>query len=94
MSQNTFPTQNPFLPLHAYCYFGAASMNAETIVKLIEEMVDIKVQQQAETQLRPKPEFAKLLEEKRFADRRRLELIKQELTRLLGQPAVKIVERK
>ena len=69
-------------------------MNAETIVRLIEEMVDIKVQQQAETQLRPKPEFARLLEEKRFADRRRLELIKQELTRLLSQPAVKIVERK
>lgn len=69
-------------------------MNADTIVKLIEEMVDIKVHQQAETQLRPKPEFARLLQEKQFADRRRLELIKQELTRLLGQPAVKIVERK
>jgi len=69
-------------------------MNAEAIVKLIEEMVDIKVQQQAETQLRPKPELVRLLEEKRFADRRRLEMIKQELTRLLGQPMVKIVERK
>jgi hypothetical protein len=68
-------------------------MNADTIVKLIEEMVDIKVNQQAEAQLRPKPEFARLLEEKKFADRRRLELIKQELTRLLGQPVVKIVER-
>ena len=69
-------------------------MNAETIVRLIEEMVDIKVQQQAESQLRPKPEFARLLEEKRFADRRRLEMLKQELARLLGQPAVKIVERR
>ena len=69
-------------------------MNAEIIVKLIEEMVDIKVVQQAEAQLRPKPELVKLLEEKRYADRRRLELIKQELTRLLGQPVVKIVERK
>src|SRR6185436_17320741 len=71
-----------------------AAMNAEIIVKLIEEMVDIKVVQQAEAQLRPKPELVKLLEEKRYADRRRLELIKQELTRLLGQPVVKIVERK
>ena len=59
-------------------------MNAETIVKLIEEMVDIKVHQHAEAQLRPRPEFAKLLEEKQFADRRRLELIKQELARQLG----------
>ena len=59
-------------------------MNAETIVRLIEEMVDIKVQQQAETHLRPKPEFVRLLEEKRFADRRRLELIKAELARLLS----------
>jgi len=68
-------------------------MNAETIVKLIEEMVDIKVHQQAESHLKPKPELIRLLEEKKFADRRRLELIKQELTRLLSQPVVKIVER-
>jgi hypothetical protein len=58
-------------------------MNAETIVQLIEEMVDIKVHQQAETHLRPKPEFARMLEEKRYADRRRLELIKAELARQL-----------
>ena len=58
-------------------------MNADTIVQLIEEMVDIKVHQQAETQLRPKPEFARMLEEKRYADRRRLELVKAELARLL-----------
>ena len=69
-------------------------MTAQMFVKLLEEMVDIKVNHQAESHLRPKPEFARLLQEKQFADRRRLELIKQELTRLLGQPAVKIVERK
>ena len=68
-------------------------MNAETIVKLIEEMVEIKVQQQAGMQLSVKPELARLLDEKRHADRRRLELVKQELARLLGQPVVKIVER-
>jgi len=63
-------------------------MNADMIVKLIEEMVDIKVQQQAETNLQPRPEVAKLLAEKRFADRRRLEMIKAELARLFAQPVV------
>ena len=82
------------LVAHVFCYVQPQLMNADTIVKLIEEMVDLKVHQQAEAQLHPKPEFARLLEEKRFADRRRLELIKQELARLLGQPQVKIVERK
>ena len=69
-------------------------MNAETIVKLIEEMVDIKVQQQTGMHLQLKPELAKLLAEKRYADSRRLELVKQELARLLGQSMVKVVERK
>ena len=69
-------------------------MNAEAIVRLIDEMLDIKVQQQAVTHLQAKPELARMLEEKRQADRRRLELVKQELVRLLGQPVVKIVERK
>ena len=68
-------------------------MNAEAIVKLMEEMVDIKVHQHAEAQLHPKPELARVLAEKRFADQRRLELIRQELIRQLSQPAVKIVER-
>jgi cell fate (sporulation/competence/biofilm development) regulator YmcA (YheA/YmcA/DUF963 family) len=69
-------------------------MNGETIVQLIEEMVDIKVHQQAEGQLRHNPEIAKMLAEKRHADRRRLELIKQELTRLHNQPVVRMVERR
>jgi len=64
-------------------------MNAETTVKLIEEMMDIKVQEQAEAHLRAKPELARLLEEKRYADRRRLELIKQELTRQFGEAVTK-----
>jgi hypothetical protein len=69
-------------------------MNADIIVKLIEEMVDIKVHQQTETQLSTKPELARLLAEKRYVDSRRLEMVKQELVRLLGQPSVKIVQRK
>src|SRR5260221_13802014 len=63
--------------------FNPTNMNAEMIVKLIEEMVDIKVQQQAETHIHVKPELARLLEEKPHGDRRRLEMIKQELTRQL-----------
>ena len=58
-------------------------MNAELIVKMIEEMVDIKVQQHAQSQLPPKPEFARLLAEKRYTDSRRLEMVRQELARLL-----------
>ena len=50
-------------------------MHAETLVKLIEEMMDLKVQHYAESHLKPNPEVAKLLLEKRETDRRRLEQI-------------------
>jgi hypothetical protein len=63
-----------------------ADMSAEMFVKLIEEMVDIKVHQRVESHLYAKPELARMLEEKRYADRRRLDLIKAELTRLLNGP--------
>ena len=56
-------------------------MRAEAFVNLIEEMLDIKVQQQAEVHLHVKPELARLVQEKRNGDRRRLEMIKQELAR-------------
>jgi len=69
-------------------------MSAEAIVRLIEELVDLKVQQQAGMRPQVNPELARLLEEKRRTDRRRLESVRQELGRLLGQPVVKIVERK
>jgi hypothetical protein len=58
-------------------------MNADTSVKLIEEMVDLKLQQYAESQMRPTPEVARLLHEKRETDRRRLEQIRSELARIL-----------
>jgi hypothetical protein len=61
-------------------------MNADTIVKLMEEMMEIKIQQHAEAQLHPKPELARVLAEKKVADRRRLELIRAELTRQLDCP--------
>ena len=58
-------------------------MNTEAVVKLMEEMVDLKVQNFAESMMKPTPEVARLLHEKRATDRRRLEQIKAELVRLL-----------
>lgn len=61
-------------------------MSAEIFVNLIEELVDIKVHQRVGSHLHAKPELARMLDEKRHADRRRLEMIKQELVRLLSGP--------
>ena len=58
-------------------------MNAETVVKLIEELVDLKLQQHAQTNLKPNQEIARLLEEKRATDRRRLEQIRTALAQSL-----------
>jgi hypothetical protein len=68
-----------------------ANMNAETLVKLIEEMMDLKVQQYAESHLKPNPEVAKLLMEKRETDRRRLEQIRAELARLIAARSAFVV---
>lgn len=57
-------------------------MNSEASVKLIEEMVDLKIQQYAESQMRVTPELGRLLHEKRETDRRRLDQIRAELVRL------------
>jgi hypothetical protein len=59
-------------------------MNAETLVKLVEEMIDLKIQQQAQANLKASPEITRFLEEKRVTDRRRLEQIKTELVRSLN----------
>jgi hypothetical protein len=66
--------------------FSSADMSADKFVKLIEEMVDIKVHQRVEPHLHAKPELARVLEEKRHADRSRLETIRQELVCLLSGP--------
>ena len=58
-------------------------MNSEASVKLLEEMMDLKLQQYAESQLRPTPEVARILYEKRETDRRRLDQIRSELSRIL-----------
>src|ERR1051326_46411 len=63
-------------------------MNAETAARLIEEMMDLKLQHYAESQMRPSPEVAGVLRQKAETDRRRLEQIRSELARLLhGGPA-------
>jgi hypothetical protein len=61
-------------------------MDAVAIVGLIEEMVDLKVQQHAEAHLKPNPEVAKILAEKRATDSRRLQQIRTELARSLSGP--------
>ena len=61
------------------------SMTAETFVKLMEEMVDIKVHLFLESQIKTTPEIARILSEKRHTDHRRLEQIKAELVRSLTQ---------
>jgi hypothetical protein len=58
-------------------------MNAETAARLIEEMMDLKLQHYAESQMRPSPEVAGVLRQKAETDRRRLEQIRSELARLL-----------
>ena len=58
-------------------------MTAESLVGLLEEMMDLKLQQYAQANLRLTPEVAQLLAAKRETDRRRLAQVRSELTRLL-----------
>ena len=59
-------------------------MNGDALVKLIEEMIDLKLQQQAQANLKVNPEITRILEQKRATDRRRLEQIRAELARLFN----------
>jgi len=58
-------------------------MTAETLIGLIEEMMDLKIQQYAESTMKPTPEISRILQEKRQTDYRRLQQIKAELIRSL-----------
>ncbi|MGH7967876.1 MAG: hypothetical protein ACREIC_04025 [Limisphaerales bacterium] len=58
-------------------------MTAQALVGLFEEMMDLKLQQYAESQLKVTPELTRLLHEKRETDRRRLDQIRAELVRFL-----------
>ena len=82
----TRPSRLPTPSQHGFCLGGYRQhrvMSTETVVKLVEEMVDLKVQYFAESMMKTTPEVARLLHEKRATDRRRLEQIKAELVRLL-----------
>ena len=50
---------------------------------MLEEMMDLKVQQYAESIMKPSPEVARILAEKKETDRRRLDQIRAELVRML-----------
>jgi hypothetical protein len=58
-------------------------MTAESLIGLIEEMVDLKIQQHAESSMKATPEIARILHDKRETDHRRLEQIRAELVRVL-----------
>jgi hypothetical protein len=58
-------------------------MTAESLLGLIEELVDLKIQQHAESSMKPTPEIARILHEKRETDQRRLRQIRAELARFL-----------
>jgi len=58
-------------------------MHPITFLGLLEEMIDIKVQQQTESHLKTSPEVAAVLLQKRETDKRRLDQIRAELIRLL-----------
>ncbi len=58
-------------------------MTAENLVRLLEEMMDLKMQRYAQSHLKLTPEIAQLLNEKRETDRRRLDQIRAELVRFL-----------
>jgi hypothetical protein len=61
------------------------AMRPLNFIALLEEMIDVKVQQQTEAHLKPSPEIARLLAKKQETDKRRLDQIRAELVRILTQ---------
>jgi hypothetical protein len=58
-------------------------MTAERLIGLFEEMMDLKIQQHAESSMKTTPEIARVLQDKRETDHRRLEQIRAELVSCL-----------
>lgn len=67
----------------AYGLLHFLDMQPINFIALLEELVDLKVQQQTESHLRTTPELARLVAQKRETDRRRLDQIRAELVRIL-----------
>jgi len=59
-------------------------MTAEALVRLMEEMMDIKVQLLAQSSMKVSPDVARILHEKRDTDKRRLEQVRTEMIRILN----------
>jgi hypothetical protein len=59
-------------------------MTAETLIGMIEEMMDLKIQAYAQSNLKLTPELTEILAQKRETDRRRLDQIRLELVRALA----------
>jgi hypothetical protein len=58
-------------------------MTGESLLGLLEEMMDLKLQQYAQANLKLTPEVAQILHAKRETDRRRLAQVRKELVRFL-----------
>jgi hypothetical protein len=58
-------------------------MSAETFVKLIEELVELKVQVHLANHVKTSPELARVLGRKRESDRLRVEQVRLELIQAL-----------
>jgi hypothetical protein len=54
-------------------------MSAQEFVGLLEKLIDLKLQAQAELQMKVPPEMTRMFQEKRQEDRQRMALIKNQL---------------
>jgi hypothetical protein len=54
-------------------------MSAQEFVGLLEKLIDLKLQQQAELQMKVPPEMNRMFQEKRESDRQRMAQIKRQL---------------
>ena len=59
-------------------------MDPKIFLGLLEEMIDIKIQQQTEARIKTSPEVAAVLHQKRETDKRRVDQIRAELLRLMN----------
>jgi len=58
-------------------------MTTETLIGLLEEMMDLKLPRYAQAHLKLSPEVAQILHEKKLTDERRLDQIRKDLIRFL-----------
>ena len=81
--RNLVPQSDPKDSQNGPPFALSQAMHPITFIALLEEMVDLKVQQQTEAHLKTTPEVAAVLHQKRETDRRRLDQIRAEMIRIL-----------